>query len=64
MGDFNYRELNWGNLETIDESHLFIECLRDNFLSQLVDQPTRSNNYLDLILSSDDNIVENVKLCR
>ena len=62
MGDFNFRELNWGNLETIDESHLFIECLRDNFLSQLVNQPTRSNNYLDLILSSDENIVENVNV--
>ena len=60
MGDFNFPQFNWNRIETIDESHPFIECINNNFLAQLVEEPTRGNNYLDLILSSDSSLVENV----
>jgi ribonucleases P/MRP protein subunit RPP40 len=62
MGDFNFPELDWSRPETIDESHPFVECLSNNFLSQAVEQPTRENNYLDLVLSSDSNLIENVRV--
>ena len=62
MGDFNYPELNWINASSVDRSHPFVECLDNNFLSQLVDKPTRGNNYLDLIIASDINNIENLAI--
>lgn len=60
MGDFNFSELDWGKMELIDYSHPFLECIGDNFMSQLVDKPTRGSNYLDLVLSSDEDLVQEV----
>ena len=60
MGDFNYPELKWDKAETISESHPFVECVNNNFLIQLVDEPTRDKNYLDLVLCSDESIVESL----
>ena len=61
MGDFNFAELNWQSDSTIDRSHPFVECLDNNFLSQLVNMPSRGTNYLDLVLVSDTNTIE--ELC-
>ena len=60
MGDFNFSELDWGKMESIDYSHPFLECIGDNFMSQLVDEPTRGSNYLDLVLTSDEDLVQEV----
>lgn len=60
IGDFNYSELKWGKPELIDRSHPFVNCLDDNFLLQLVDQPTRQNNYLDLLITSEEKLISNV----
>ena len=60
MGDFNFRELKWDKPETLPDDHPLINCMHDNFLYQLVDKPTRKENFLDLVFSSDENIVENV----
>lgn len=57
MGDFNYSILDWSSSDKIDVSHPFVECLGRNFLYQHVEEPSRGNNYLDLVISS-DNIVE------
>ena len=62
FGDFNYSELRWGEEDTVDRSHPFVECIDNNFLVQLIDRPTRLNNYLDLLLSSDASIIENVTI--
>jgi len=61
-GDFNFRELRWGEGEenTIDRAHPFVQCMDNNFLSQVVDKPTRRDNYLDLLLTSDTSIIENL----
>lgn len=61
MGDFNYAELDWSSSEKVDVSHQFVECLGRNFLYQHVEEPTRGQNYLDLLLST-DNIIEEVKV--
>jgi len=58
MGDFNYPELRWGENDTVTDSHPFVECLNNNFFTQLVDEPSRCNNYLDLVLCSDENMVQ------
>ena len=58
MGDFNFPELDWGRADSIGDSHPFIECMSNNFLTQLVEEPTRAKNYLDLILCSDSSLIE------
>lgn len=58
MGDLNFSELDWGRPESIGDSHPFIECMSNNFLTQLVDEPTRGKNYLDLVLCSDPSLIE------
>ena len=46
--------------------YLFLECLRDNFLHQLVDKPTRrrhgqNENILDLLIVEKPEIVESIE---
>jgi ribonuclease P/MRP protein subunit RPP40 len=62
MGDFNFPELDWAKPETLDDSHPFIECVNDNFLFQGVIECTRSSNILDLILTSEENLIDNVSV--
>jgi hypothetical protein len=60
MGDFNFPELDWTNINSLEDTHPFMRCINKNFLSQVVDKPTREKNVLDLILTSDDSIIGNV----
>ena len=62
MGDFNFPELSWGENDFVSESHPFVECLNNNFLTQLVDEPSRGKNYLDLVISSDENMVDSLSV--
>ena len=62
MGDFNFPELDWGTPESIEDSHPFIECMSNNFLTQLVEEPTRLKNYLDLVLCSDPSLIEHISV--
>jgi hypothetical protein len=34
MGDFNFADLNWRTPESLDDNHLFMRCVNDNFLVQ------------------------------
>ena len=62
VGDFNYRQINWAtwttpNSENNDEAK-FIEAIRDSFLHQHVEKPTRRRgnddpSLLDLILTDE-----------
>ena len=52
MGDFNFSELDWRKPGTLDDLHLFLKCINDNFLIQHVDEPTRGKNILDLVFTS------------
>ncbi len=70
MGDFNYPDINWNNWSTKgdnteSEEFLLLENLRDNYLFQHVDRPTRwrgtdTPNLLDLILTSEDDMIEEI----
>ena len=58
MGDFNFSELNWSiEAENISESHPFVECINNNFSIQVVLEPTREINFLDLILCSEEDMI-------
>ena len=70
VGDFNLPNINWHLLtcESISNTHFsfkFLECLRDCFINQIVDSPTRIRigyvpNILHLVLSNIDDDISNV----
>ena len=69
VGDFNYRKIDWTSwiTECGEESSeaKFIECLRDCYLHQHVEEPTRRRgsdepSLLDLILTNEEMQVSNV----
>lgn len=60
MGDFNFPELCWSKIDTLSDEHPFISCINNSFMHQVVDEPTRGRNFLDLVLCSDETLVENL----
>ena len=61
LGDFNHPEIDWTNescaCHTEHPASTFLETVRDNFVTQAVDQPThyrslQKANILDLIFSN------------
>ena len=49
MGDFNFRNIDWDNIVGDYESEDFLDAVQDNFLNQLITEPTRGDNILDLV---------------
>ncbi len=63
MGDFNLRDINWDTLEASSESSkLFLQTLDDNDLYQLVSEPTRGNNLIDLVITGNPDMIDNVQV--
>ncbi|WAR18737.1 YWV1-like protein, partial [Mya arenaria] len=72
LGDFNFPEIDWSdwtvNKSETHPSFLFLECIRDNFLAQHVDNFTRYRDgqepsCLDLIFTDNLSVVEDIKYC-
>ena len=62
MGDFNHGHIQWKSLEsTGGEDQQFLFLIQDSFLTQHVLEPTRGENALDIVLSSQRELVDNVK---
>ena len=63
MGDFNHPNICWrDNTAGHKQSRRFLECVDDNFLLQVTEEPRRRGVKLDLILTNKEGLVENVKL--
>ena len=63
MGDFNHRHIHWKSLEsTGGEEQQFIFLIQESFLTQHVLEPTRGENVLDIVLSSQKELVDNIKI--
>lgn len=65
FGDFNFPSIDWPNLSpgSSTASKLFLDmCLNLNF-TQLVDKPTRSDNILDLVLTTSSDLVKSIHYC-
>ena len=62
MGDLNFPNVNYANDCADSEGSRLVNFLNDNFLYQMVREPTRGNNILDLILTTDENFVEGVEV--
>ena len=58
MGDFNFSDINWGIPESLNDTHPFLKCINDNFLIQHVEDTTRGKNILDLVFTSEENLIE------
>ena len=47
-GDFIFRDIDWDSAESnVELSKTFLSTVEDNFLTQLVQEPTRGDNILD-----------------
>ncbi|GAB0208807.1 mitochondrial enolase superfamily member 1 [Grus japonensis] len=63
MGDFNHPDICWrDNAAEHKQSRKFLECIDDNFLLQVTEEPTRRGAMLDLVLTNKEGLVGNVKL--
>ena len=58
LGDFNLSEIDWTNNRLLKTSEHHV--VQDNFLHQLVNKPTRDKNLLDLVLTTNIDLVNNV----
>ena len=57
MGDLNLPLIDWNNYSTNDaRSKIFIDFCNDHSLFQFVNFPTRANNILDVVISSNNNV--------
>ena len=63
MGDFCHGHIQWKSLEsTGGEDQQFLLLIQESLLTQHVLEPTRGENVLDLALSSQNELVDNVKI--
>ena len=63
MGYLNHGHIKWKSVEsTGGEDQQFLLLIQESFLSQHVLEPTRGENVLDLFLSSQNELVDNVKI--
>ena len=62
VGDFNHRTIDWDIAEAEARDQAFLDTVQDCFLTQHVRQPTRGDNILDLIFSSEEKMVEEVRI--
>ena len=62
LGDFNYPEIDWDEGCTTGEGERFLEVIQDNFMYQHVREATRGENILDLVLTSDQEMVADVRI--
>ncbi|KAK4823927.1 hypothetical protein QYF61_008313 [Mycteria americana] len=61
VGDFNLPDVSWKyNTAERKESRRFLECVANNFLMQLVREPTRESAPLDLLSTNREGLVSDV----
>ena len=62
MGDFNYRGIDWDTMTGDRSSEEFLNVIQDSFLKQLVREPTRQGNILDLVFTNNETLVSQVEI--
>ncbi|KAK4824553.1 hypothetical protein QYF61_016157 [Mycteria americana] len=63
VGDFNLPDVCWNyNMAERKQSRRFLECVEDNFLTQLVSEPTREGTLLDLLFANREGLVVDWRL--
>ena len=63
MGEFNHPDISWENhTASHTQCRRFLQTVDDNFLMQVVEEPTRTGTLLDLVLTNKEGLVEDVKV--
>ena len=62
MGDFNHPGRNWNYLESAADSEAFLLLMQDCFLTQHVLAPVRGGNVLDIVLSSQEELINDLRI--
>ena len=62
LGDFNCPNVDYIQMKGNGEGERLLNFLEDNFLKQKVKNPTRNDNILDLILTTDNSLVRNINI--
>ncbi|PKU36607.1 adaptin ear-binding coat-associated protein 1 [Limosa lapponica baueri] len=63
VGDFNLPDICWkGNTAESRQARRFLKCMEDNFLTQLVEEPTRGGTLLDLLFTHKEGLVGDVEV--
>jgi len=63
MGDFNHPDISWeDHTASQAQSRRFLQSIDDNFLTQVVKEPTRKGTLLGLVLTNKEGLVEAVKV--
>lgn len=62
MGDFNYGDIDWKLERATGKAGDFIDIVHDCFLSQHVKDHTREDSILDLVLSTEPGLVEELRI--
>ena len=61
--DFNHPDISWEDHTSRQaQSRRFLQSIDDNFLMQVVEEPTRKGALLDLVLTNKEGLVEDVKV--
>ena len=64
MGDFNHGRIQWKSLQsTGSEDQTFFYLIQDSFLTQHVLEQIKGENVLDIVLSSQKEFIDNVRIC-
>ena len=62
VGDFNYPGIDWQEMSASGDGERFMDIVQDNFLHQHVKQATRGANILDLVISSEEDLVDDLRI--
>ncbi|GAB0184947.1 highly reducing polyketide synthase PKS6 [Grus japonensis] len=63
MGDFDHPNTCWRcNIAGHKKCRRFLECVDDNFLLKVIEEPMRRGAMLDFVLTNKERLVGNVKL--
>lgn len=63
LSDFNLPETDWLNNRVLRQSDIYtlmMDFVQDNFLTQLVNEPTRESNILNLVLTTSPDLVNDL----
>jgi len=62
LGDFNHPAIYWkSSAVNCRQCRRFLECIKDNFLSQVIDIPTQVDAILDLMVTNASDLISDIK---
>ena len=63
LGDFNHPDICWkSSTASCRQCRRLLECIEDNFLSQVIDSPTTGDAILDLLVTNTSELIGDVKI--